>query len=510
MTIAKTRTTKRKVQNGTIDQVGFVMPELPAMPAPPAQGEYLSTDEQHALGYRIMISQIGMMTAMCAHTDVVEMLLDDVQEVLNSETPVGQALAMIKVGSQWVRADSIPTAQFKAIAQGKLDSIRASLAEVSSFRDGNSDLFTMSLRAELATKMAEVLPYDKILFKAADFFRDRCKGLDVASRNLVSFVGAELKLPRPKVKAIVGQGWISPGLFATLSTSVYELSLFPPKAKKSLRDAVLSHQKSIKQIVVEASSTAGDLMAAWSSFNAQDRILKSSVSMMYEFNRKLVESMVMQYRHAGDVDQIRSAGDMGLLRAIYRFAPEMGFRFSTIGTQWIKQMIIRELQQQSLIRLPEGSQASLFAIRAVLAEHPNASAVTIAEITRLSAFEVENLMFFVGGTGGLSLDSAYVPSGASEAEGLHEVIECENTDLVGDVEEDNSKAFIERVLGEVLADRHLEVLRSQFGLGSVEENLKECGERLGMSLERVRQVRLEAIAKLKKSKYYDDLLELWA
>ena len=509
MSIAVTRTSKRKVQLGTIAEAGFDMPPLPAMPADPGHGAILSTEDQHALGYRIMISQIGLMTAMCAHTDVVSMLLADVKEVLSSGAPVGQALALIKVGSKWVRAESIPTDEFKALALRKIKSVEEALAELADCENVVSDLFSMALRDELASRMAEILPYDKILFKAADCFRAQCRDLEVECRKLVGFLSSELKLPRPKVKAMIGEAWVSAGLISTVNTSVYEVALYPAKAKKALRDNLLSHQRAIQEIVRQSSSSAGDLLAAWSAFNAQDRILKGSVSLMYERNRSLVEALVKQYRHVGDESQIRSAGDMGLLRAIYRFAPEMGYRFSTIGTQWIKQMIVRELQQQDLIRLPEGSQANLFAIRAVLSENPNASKAEIAQITGLKTDDVANLLYFVGGTGGISLDAAFQDAGSSETEGLHEILADSNSQFETHVDEEDSAAFVERALKETLTGRHLDIVCAQFGIGMPEQSLKEIGARLGMSMERVRQVREEAIVKLKSSKYFDDLMTLW-
>jgi hypothetical protein len=266
MAFAVTHTAKRKTKTGDITEVGFLMPTSPAMPVDPGAGEVLSSEAQFSLGYRIMLSQIGMLNAMCVHSDVVALLIDEIQAVLDSDQPVGQALAVIKVGEKWIRADSIPTAEFKAIAQRKLDAIRAVLVEVSSHREGMSDLFTMALRAEMATRMAEILPYDLILFRAAELFRARCLDLEGSRRKLIGLLSAELKLSRPKLKAIVGEAWISPGLFSTLNTSVYELSLYPPKAKKSLRDAVISAQREIKQLVVSGSSNPGDLIDAWFVF----------------------------------------------------------------------------------------------------------------------------------------------------------------------------------------------------------------------------------------------------
>lgn len=508
MSFALKHSPKRKKKNGSIDEVGFNLPSMPAMPADPGYGEILPLEAQLALGYRIAHSQIGMLNAMCVHSDVVSLLVEEVQAVLDGGQPVGQAVALIKVFDKWIRAESIPDKEFKAIAQHKLNAIRSVLMEVQAQRDGTSDLFTLHLRLEMASKMAEILPYDLILFKAANLFRARCTELDGARRDLIKLLSTELKLPRPKLKAMVGEAWISPGLFATLNTSVYELSLYPPKAKRSLRDSVIAAQRNIKGMVVSGSSNPGDMIAAWSEFCAHERELSKSVTLMYQRNQGLVDTFVGQYRHVGDEDQLRSAGEEGLLRAIYRFAPEMGFRFSTLAVKWVGQTIVRELQKLDLIRLPEGSQSKLFAIRTVLEEQPNASNQVIAEITGLSVDDVQNLMFFINGNTGLSIDNAFQADGSNESEGMHEII-ADSSDFTADFEVENSNSFIDQMLS-VLPARHEEVVRHVFGIGRPETTLKDMGVMLGMSIERVRQLRIEAMDMLKESEHFEDLLELWS
>ena len=510
MGIALTYTAKRQTGTGDIKDVGFLLPAMPAMPADPGPGGLLSHESHVDLAYRILISQIGMVRALAAHVDVVGYLIKEIQTALESGQPANQAIAMIKVAGKWVRGESIPAVEFKALADRKLKSIRDVLSEMSNRRDGESDLFSMALRAELTERMGEVVPYDLILFKAADQFRARCKDLEAARRRLVGFIAAELKLPRPKVKAIIGDGWIAPGLFSTLNTSVYELSLYPAKAKKPFRDAIIEHQRGIRELVTSGASNTGDLAAAWSSFTAHDKALKESVHLMFIRNRPLVETFVKQYRHIGDPDQLRSAGDMGLLRVIYRFAPERGFRFSTLGSQWVRQMVVRELQQLDLIRLPEGSQANLFAIRAVLAERPNASYAAIAEITGLDVETVSALLFFVhGNQGGVSLDSAYQNEGSNEVDGLHEVLADSNSQIDDLLEELDSSEFVDRVLKEVLPERHQQIVRYQFGIGGPSLTLKDIGTQMGISFERVRQIRDDALRLLRASQYFEDLVQLW-
>lgn len=231
MAIALTYTAKRKTGTGEIDDVGFLMPPMPAMPADPGPGGLLSHEAHIELAYRILISQIGMVRALAAHIDVVEFLLKEIQSVLESGQPANQAIAMIKVAGKWVRGESIPAAEFKALADHKLKSIRTVLAEMSNRRDGESDLFSMALRAELTEKMGEVLPYDMILFKAADLFRARCQDLEAARRKLVGFIAAELKLPRPKVKAIIGEGWIAPVSFRHLTPRCTSSPCIHPRRK---------------------------------------------------------------------------------------------------------------------------------------------------------------------------------------------------------------------------------------------------------------------------------------
>lgn len=490
---------------------GFSLPaEVPALPIV-APGALLNAEQEVDLGFRIMFGQIGIVEAISADTDIVEMLVESISEAIESNETVDKAVMVAKVAGQWIRANSVPDADFKAVVRHKIGLLRVLVAELKACNcTGGSDLFAMTVRSDIVKVMQEMVPYDLILNKATEAFRERCKGLDSACKDLGQYIAKEAQASRVLVKAIVAGQWTSPYVFPSIVRSLDGVCFFPPKALKNFRQGVIARQKTVLKISMSADSVAGDLLAAWESFNKSDRMIKESVHVLYAANARLVDSIARGYRFAVDQEQLRSAASFGLLRVIYRFAPEMQFRFSSLAATWIKQMILRDLGQQNMIRLPEGSAGQIAAIKAVLLKSPNCSNAHIAEVTGLKPDVVDSLMYFIAGGPTLSIDTAFAASDAGDIGDMHDYIEDTNNDFVTEIEEDDTAAFLSRVIGEVLNDQHAMIMRARFGLGVPVKSLAEIAAEMNCSGEKVRLAQITALQRLAKSRYAEDLKALWA
>ncbi|HHH9441222.1 TPA: sigma factor-like helix-turn-helix DNA-binding protein [Pseudomonas aeruginosa] len=494
---------------------GFLLPTtLPSMPVLEEAKSLLSLAQEQALGYRIILGQFGVLKAISNDTSVLQGLVTDIWNAIGENESVDKAAAMILQDGTWVRAGAIPDADFASLLRKKLNTIQTLIAELKTFAEPGleNNLFVAAVRADLQRKVLEILPYDLVLNRAAGEFRAKCKDISGLCKDLVKYISDEVRLPRRSVARIINGKWTSPKLMPSLMLSGgYELKLYPQKELRRLRQAIVDQQRLIYSAATTADIPAEDLLAALEDFNAAERVVHDSVGFFASANIRLVDQVVSGYRFAVDLEQVRSAAQLGLVRGIYRYAPEKGFKFSTLGMTWIRQTILRDLTQQELIRLPEGSHGALCKLSAALKERPNASKDHLSKMTGLSLDDVENLLFFVGSGKPVSLDSTYQESSGSEAEGMHDHLADENNCFAEEVMEENSATYVAGVLGDVLTERELQVVTARFGIGGGEpQTLAQLSEKMGVSKERVRQIENEALKKLKDSRFAGALLELLA
>ena len=242
---------------------------------------------------------------------------------------------------------------------------------------------------------------------------------------------------------------------------------------------------------------------------AAEREARNARDELVQANLRLVISIAVKYQgHNVPLEDLIQEGNIGLIKAASKFDYQKGFKFSTYAIWWIKQAIMRTLDNFSRsIRLPSYVVAKMNKFDAVYAtlcqelqREPRRD--EIADALDLTVKQVEEILTFNADTISMDLPLSDERSAATLGDLIEDPITSgEDGPIAEMINKDLTAQFLKR-----LPEREQRVLKMRFGLEDGErKTLREIGVALQVTRERVRQLEIDAIKRL--CALYDEMGE---
>ena len=247
-----------------------------------------------------------------------------------------------------------------------------------------------------------------------------------------------------------------------------------------------------------------DLLSLDDEIELSQRIRKGdreALDRLVRANLRFVVSVAKQYQNQGlPLPDLITEGNIGLIKAAEKFDETRGFKFISYAGWWIRQTILQALAEQSrIVRLPLNQVSAVSRMKKVIQQFEQEnerkpSAQELSELTDVAEDKIYDALRSDGRH--VSVDA---PFQEGEDNSLLDVMTNPDMPSTDNRMMDESLTLeIDRVLSS-LKDREEAVIRMSFGIGEREMTLDEIGDKLGLTRERVRQIKEKAIKQLRDS-----------
>lgn len=221
-------------------------------------------------------------------------------------------------------------------------------------------------------------------------------------------------------------------------------------------------------------------------------------------NLRFVVSVAKQYQHQGlGLTDLIDEGNIGLVKAAEKFDETRGFKFISYAVWWIRQSILQAIAEQSrIVRLPLNQVGALSKINSEISkfEQKNQRRPSVQELSNLTNIEESKIdQTIKADNHHMSIDA---PFQEDDDNSMADVLSSgDDSRADKQVDYESMAKELDTVLRNVLKEREITIVRECFGIGCHEKGLEEIGDQLGLTRERVRQIREKSIVKLRESGY---------
>ena len=242
---------------------------------------------------------------------------------------------------------------------------------------------------------------------------------------------------------------------------------------------------------------------------------KEAAERLVTANLRFVISYVKKYQGRGlGLAELVCIGNEGLLKAVKKFDPDKGVKFISYAVWWIRQTVLQALAEQTRsVRIPLNQNSNLVKLSRTetaltqklgrsptdreIAEEMEEPVETVRALRRVASAE-------------LSLDAPLDKSDRDSASFGERFSGMDDADIEEDVEDQARREFLEKMFERYLTERERKILVLYYGLDDGEEmTLEEIGSLLGVTRERIRQIRNRAFDKLRASPDGEALEGFW-
>lgn len=232
------------------------------------------------------------------------------------------------------------------------------------------------------------------------------------------------------------------------------------------------------------------------------RAAERAKNRLVEANLRFVVSVAKQYQHQGlTLTDLIDEGNIGLIKAAERFDETRGFKFISYAVWWIRQSILQAIAEQSrIVRLPLNQVGSLNKVNqeSNRFEQENQRRPSVEELAQRTGIDEEKISQSMAASGHhVSIDA---PFGEDDDNSMVDVMASgEDSRTDKHVDHESMAMELRQVLDKVLKVREKQIVCACFGIGETEKGLEEIGDKMGLTRERVRQIREKSITKLRDS-----------